>query len=637
MALSRNIVDWLDLDVEELNRAAEALHSNQLNTFLQLALGSVRTRRKGLHRIKLLSVAQSILASPLPVLSPTEAFEYLESLNAILRSSRSESVNDQLRTVAALLLNRIPPRQLAASSSTQQIIKGLTKIAPTVAAVLGQRASSPKINAEYLRDVDIVAAAANVKEDATKDWHQDPWGWPELEWLRTDGQSLVQDRLRSSDCDEVVQLDVPKDSGGVRPASILSILDRVAYQAVVDKLSTSLLPQLPEWVFGWRLKRKSVARADYASNATEWRQFRTRLDAMFDGGRFAVRFDIREFFASIDYDLLHVQLARVCRDSRSLQRLRAFFDSWKMRSGRNGLPQRSLASSLLAQAFLSPVDQLLSKMSTDGSVQVMRWMDDIWLFSHSKSTLASAAYDVEDALLQLGLSLNSTKTRFVEGHETNAIDMSDIDEELEDAEDPATKLKQLVEGILSSAEEVSRADIGFLLAKGRHYATRSTIELLIPDLERYTYAADFCAKTLREQDLWHDRQDWYVDYADNHFGSTDWSVPAWGDMFPEESRAETVEECFSRKLSSGRQTVLLPLAADRMAHWKHQRALALFEQTANVAESAFVKRAAALAFVSVGGENATENAIAFVADDPVLLLFLRQGSASSLQPRRSQR
>jgi Reverse transcriptase (RNA-dependent DNA polymerase) len=86
---------------------------------------------------------------------------------------------------------------------------------------------------------------------------------------------------------------------------------------------------------------------------------------------------------------------------------------------RAGIPQRSTASSVPANAFLAPVDDVLARYAGWSGGHVARWMDDLWVFGGKYEHLRCLQLDVQDELRNLGLEINLGKTKIREGNEAH--------------------------------------------------------------------------------------------------------------------------------------------------------------------------------------------------------------------------
>lgn len=85
--------------------------------------------------------------------------------------------------------------------------------------------------------VDVNQAAKNCFLDMAGDWHRDPWGWAELRWVAKERPQLAYERLGKHGVKAPGLLDVPKENFVLRPAVVLDVLDRLCYQALVDRES----------------------------------------------------------------------------------------------------------------------------------------------------------------------------------------------------------------------------------------------------------------------------------------------------------------------------------------------------------------------------------------------------------------
>jgi hypothetical protein len=99
-----------------------------------------------------------------------------------------------------------------------------------------------------------------------------------MDWLET--FDFEQPRLNARGVKGTASLDVPKENIAVRRAVVLDRLDRLIYQALVDRLSVGLIGSLPSWVYGWRLSVRKPNAGEWARNDEQWRGFRQHLKAL---------------------------------------------------------------------------------------------------------------------------------------------------------------------------------------------------------------------------------------------------------------------------------------------------------------------------------------------------------------------
>ena len=646
ITVDEQIKKWLAEDADWINRRVAELTPSSRGRFLRSAVElATDGRRSRANLTKLLLIVQGILASSLPGIDPVEASKLLKELTRVLANSDAESNQQQIVIAVNLLLARIPSWSIALREPGIEILEHATRRKDKLARqFLGRerRKESRLVGGgrDVFGDLDIAIAMANVRVDVENDWYRDPWQWPELNWLSDRGHEHIVERLRSGESGDVVRVDVPKSGSSTRPASILDIVDRIAYQAIVDHLSPFLISDTPRWVYGWRLPRNGASDRGYLSNIKEWNEFRQQLKLCAEESSYGVHLDVREFFSSLDIDLLLTQLARKCRQSSLLDRLHVFYHAWRVRSGRSGIPQRCLASSVVAQGYLQPVDEVLDTIHrvTPG-FRPLRWMDDIYLFSDDESRLRRIAHEIEASLEQLGLALNPEKTRFVELGDSDHEEILGLDlyGELESSDDPVKKMTEVFGEFLDHAEQFSRTDIRILLNRLRS-VSKSVFQEVAAQFHDLSYAADMIARELLSTGQWQDHEEWYVNYAAKRFAPSDWSVAAWGEMFPPMPGGKTLAaECFSRKISEARQTILIPLASHRLSRWIGDSSINCLRDGAENASCPFELRAISLAATSSRVEkDEMKSWLSAFPENEVLLEALSEARFKRI-PRSSRR
>jgi hypothetical protein len=94
---------------------------------------------------------------------------------------------------------------------------------------------------DWLKALDLERAVRNVEADVRGDWYRDPWGWREATWALKRSPEVYVQRLNSSGVAAAFPIDVVKENFGTRPAMVMDPVDRVIYQAMVDRLSVELI------------------------------------------------------------------------------------------------------------------------------------------------------------------------------------------------------------------------------------------------------------------------------------------------------------------------------------------------------------------------------------------------------------
>jgi group II intron reverse transcriptase/maturase len=197
----------------------------------------------------------------------------------------------------------------------------------------------------------------------------------------------------------LLQIAVPKRSGGERLLRVPTVRDRVA-QTAVDLVARPVFEaEFEDCSFAFR-KGRSVR--DAVRKVCELRE---------QGYRWLVDADIDDCFGSIPYDRLLERLGRLPLDNDVL----ALFESWirtevydgkRLFTPDRGLPQGSVVSPLLANLFLDQLDESLAVFEQ----KIDRYADDFLVLCRDRER-AEGALEVTDALLDgLGLGLQREKT-----------------------------------------------------------------------------------------------------------------------------------------------------------------------------------------------------------------------------------
>lgn len=191
--------------------------------------------------------------------------------------------------------------------------------------------------------------------------------------------------------------DIPKGNRGTREVVRLTVQDRVLEGAAVRALDRVLSKQLHADAYAYRPGRSALEAVTKVSRAAL-------------PGTWVVRLDIKDCFPSIPHDLLLKRLSPVLSE-------RAFIDLHGMvtrpvKRGRTvtssecGLLEGSLLSPLLSNWFLTPLDEALA-----GEGHMVRYADDIVVLVPDPLAAGKAVSAARDALGQLRLHLNDTKTK----------------------------------------------------------------------------------------------------------------------------------------------------------------------------------------------------------------------------------
>jgi hypothetical protein len=604
----------LKRDVEEAQRLLSLMAPSLQASVLRKALTKIldqRTPKKDI--VQLLDITQTLLAGNSLFVAEQEALKISEQMIELSVRIRRREEKERSSVVASLLLNRARQEVCRSSDSILKALlrakkkaasEGQTRIlAAMEKRVRALRTFSARTRLKRrfkLPDLNIPAASKNVREDIGGDWYQDPWGWPEVEWLGTERPDIVKERLANASAGWTIPLDIEKRSGGVRPGVIINPLDRLCYQTLVDEVSLEAAGHLPRWVFGWRLSRKSPEKGFYLNNASEWKNFASRVSSLCSSFRFAAHLDIRAFFQTIDLSRLIAQLSRRYRKVEVLDRIETYLEDWNTRQNGQGIPQRALASSVLAHSVLKPLDLYLDRVTQNGlskSLLASRWMDDIWIHGDNEKELQSVFSEVERLLGELGLGINPEKSRLFHGEEAKT-EVQLVDYEEAEEQEPTLPLKGLNKDVPSFR---LRLEVGRIL-RTQNFASLN--EIPADGLSDFNEVASSLAKALRVSGTWKRFTEGYINFAQKRFSAEDVSVASWGEMFPNKPERETnkIHEFFSERLMNSSHRLLVPLAAQRISSWSAKYGSDVFSSTMALTlanDSASVFRARGLLFASL--------------------------------------
>ncbi|MCX5584501.1 RNA-directed DNA polymerase [Streptomyces erythrochromogenes] len=261
--------------------------------------------------------------------------------------------------------------------------------------------------------LDAKKAAEICTTEMFGDWYRDPWAWPELNWISGRPQDFPWNEIILKDGSLRTRRDpwfepiiVPKSRLGVRPAVVMSLDCKIAYAAAVNQVSGKMHADLPEWVHGWRLRGGT----DLAKNGDEWTNYMSFFDVAEENSVFALQTDITSFFASIDVERMSSIVYDVAGKSAGAQLIEHILLQHDQMSSRSGLPQRSWASAVLANRYMTALDDLIAKrLDRRVLTGAVRWMDDIYV-TGEESQLYRFFLEFQNRVREMGLEANASKS-----------------------------------------------------------------------------------------------------------------------------------------------------------------------------------------------------------------------------------
>ena len=471
---------------------------------------------------------------------------------------------------------------------------------------------------DWAQLLDPVRAVENLRQEMTGDWYRDPWGWPEYEFLLDGNLDWLTTRANSNTLRRVMQIDVPKENFGIRPAVVIEPLDRVLYQSLVDAASKDLIGDLTSWVHGWRLDRSEPLPGKYSPNGYEWKQYRGALKSAAIFCECGLKSDITSCFSSIPIDRVCEDVTRKVDESNVATRLTQMLIAFDSIPGRRGLAQRSTASAVLANMYLERLRHLLNDYyeqhlvqppwQTLGVLPVLRWMDDLWIFGNDEGQIRSLQVDLQGVARDAGLELNLGKTKMLmEESLWNAVshvEHSAVDAAIDEKPCDLGPLEELLDQIIESPEVSDRTSIRFAMTRMRRQLVTSRLDQLVEVAPRMPHGADHLARAFRTFRLWRSHEDWFLDYIRSPWSKISWSAAQFGTMFPTKTApSNRLQEQFANFIVARADFPLLALAVQRLAAWSPSRTRDLLHDLVRVADHPHERRIIGLAAATAGEES----------------------------------
>jgi len=200
---------------------------------------------------------------------------------------------------------------------------------------------------------------------------------------------------------------IPKPNGEQRPLGIPTVRDRVVQTAAKLVLEPIFEADFKDCSYGFRPGRS----ATQALEALRLRGSGGKGNHVFDA-------DIRDFFGSLDREILMDRVMLRVSDRRVLALIRLWLDAGVMDEGReirmlSGTPQGGVISPLLSNIYLAFLDERWTRQCSEIGTLV-RYADDFVVMCNTKKDVEEAERRVKLIFKRLKLELHPDKTRKLE-------------------------------------------------------------------------------------------------------------------------------------------------------------------------------------------------------------------------------
>lgn len=351
------------------------------------------------------------------------------------------------------------------------------------------------------RSHDILTALRHVRStDLREVWVPDIVRFGDLD-RDTGLTDRVAARLESATFDPPVEVPIPKTPFFTRSAVVLSIEDRVAFQAVAESLAAEVERRTIRTVYSARIPAKP-GNYFFARKGTdawlEWRKA-VRREVLSLETPFVIKTDLTAYFDTISHDLLVADVQALGAPTETLGILRAMLRSWALVPNQ-GLPQGPNASRLLGNLFLQPVDRAME----DAGYRYFRYLDDVRIVGETRAEVATAIRLFERECRTRGLLVSSAKTQLVHGERAKA-DALDDDERtmaqylIDSGQIPKARheLKRILRNALQDEDKIDVRSSRFALWRLTLLRESSMLRAVLRNLENLAPVASVAMTYLR--------------------------------------------------------------------------------------------------------------------------------------------
>lgn len=222
---------------------------------------------------------------------------------------------------------------------------------------------------------------------------------------------------------ESIKFYIPKPSGLHRPITFLHIDDLIVYQAIANIIAKKFSEQREQVeftnVFSYVLNRN---RRKDIFLFKKWQEgyikFLKKIKYYFNSGNIWVgHFDLAAYYDTIDHYVLAKQISKNAYKNFT-ELLCACLEKWSSQKNNklhHSIPQGPLASALIGEIYLLPIDKVLHRKK----IKYVRYVDDIKIFGKSREEVLYGVIILEKECKERGLIPQTKKCEIVKASNLN--------------------------------------------------------------------------------------------------------------------------------------------------------------------------------------------------------------------------
>ena len=235
--------------------------------------------------------------------------------------------------------------------------------------------------------------------------------------------SRVNSRMNENVASPSTEVPIPKTPFFTRSAVLLSLEDRIGYQATVASFADKADKLTSPNVYSARLAEQPSRYFFKQKGTSAWLEFRKAVRSEYEATKeWLVKTDLTAYFDTISHDLLISEVTSLNVPPKTIGLLRMMLRTWATVPGQ-GIPQGPNASRLLGNLFLIPIDRAM----VDKGYRYFRYLDDVYIVADTREEAAAAIRLFERECRLRGLLVSSSKTKPLHGKNAQAEISSEAD------------------------------------------------------------------------------------------------------------------------------------------------------------------------------------------------------------------